>query len=227
MRRAPVAVLLAVCAAGLVATLVAGLARQTPRGFTIGVPVATPAVPLKARHPVCQRPIAVPAGGAFDRVRLVLGTFARPRGPRVELTVRAASGPVLARGAVAAGYPDITRAPSHVVALDRRIAGGSGLTVCVANRGTQTVALYGAGDAASRTSAAYEGAKPLGVDVAMSFERTPHAELGLAGRILERASLFRFAGQGTWLLALALMLGALLVPLLLAVALRSALSARE
>lgn len=227
MRRSPVALLLAVCAAGVVAVLVGGLVRQTPRGFTIGVPASIPAISLKARHVVCQRPIAIPAGGAFDRVRLVLGTFARPAGPALDVTVRSAAGRVLSRGTVAAGFPDITKAPSQVVALDDRVGAGSALQVCIANRGPRAVGLYGAGEPASRTSSAYEGAKALGVDVSMSFERAPRSELGLAGRVFDRASLFRFPGQGRWLYWAAAVVCALLVPLVLAAALCSALSARE
>lgn len=227
MRRGPVVILLAVCLAGVAAVLVGGVLRATPRGFTIGVPASYPAVSLKPRQTVCQRPIAVPPGGAFDRIRLVLGTFGRPRGPQIDVTVQGARGPVHARGRGAGGYPDITRVPDHVVALDRRVASGSGLQVCVGNRGSRTVALYGSADGASRTSAAFQGGRSLGVDVAMSFERAPRPELGLARRIIDRASLFRFAEQGAWLYWVLAALSALLVPLLLAIALRAALSARE
>lgn len=227
MCRGPVALLLGVCLAGLVAVLIGGLVRQTPRGFTIGVAAGTPAVSLKGRQTVCQRPIAVPPGGAFDRIRLVLGTFARPSGPALLVTVRDAGGAPVAHGSLASGYPDITRSPSQLVTLDRRVDGGSGLQVCVANRGDATVALYGSGDPASRTSSAYRGRTALGVDVSMSFERAPRSELGLAGRILDRASLFRFTGQGSCLYWLVAALCALVVPLLLALALRAALSAGE
>lgn len=227
MRRPMVAVLLAVCATGIVAVLAGGFVRQTPRGFTIGVPAATPAVSLKARQAVCQKPIAVPAGGAFDRIGLVLGTFERPSGPPLDVTVRSGAGRLVARGAVAGGYPDITKVPRHLVALDRRVDGGSRLEVCMANRGAGTAALYGSGEGASRTSSAFEGGKGLGVDIALTFERAPRSELGLAGRIFARASLFRFAGQGAWVYWIVAVLCALLVPLLLAVALCSALSAHE
>lgn len=165
--------------------------RQTPRAFSIGVQSAGAVVALKDGQEVCQAPIDVPAGGAFDRVRVRLGTFSRP-GPPVALTIRDASGATVARGSLAGGYPDITEQTTHALALDHRIAAGTrGLSVCLENRGTNRVGVYGNGDAAASGSTAKLDGKAANVDVELVFERAPRSYGSELSSILDRAVLFR------------------------------------
>jgi hypothetical protein len=199
---------------------VLAVARDTPLAFTLGVTDAGPLVKLGPGETACQRPISVPAGGAFDRIAFTLGTYRRP-GPPVEVTVRDAGGRVVASGHVAGGYPDITAQPRHTVAVNH-VRGGDGLSVCLTNRGERAVAIYGNADAASRTSTAYLGSRPLGVDMNLVFEQKPRSLAALMPRMLDRASLFRAPVVGAWLYVV---LGALLVlavPALLVAALRDA-----
>src|SRR4051794_39342526 len=109
MRRACVAVIGTVVASVVVLALLAGT-KRTSLAFTPGVLRAFPAVVLRAGDEVCQRPIDVPAGGAFDHVTLGVGTFFRPGSP-LRVQIRDPMGRVFARGAVPGGYPDIGQEP--------------------------------------------------------------------------------------------------------------------
>jgi hypothetical protein len=165
--------------------------RQTPRAFSIGVQSAGAVVALKDGQEVCQAPIDVPAGGAFDRVRIRVGTFSRS-GPPLALTVHDARGATVARGSLAGGYPDITEQTTHAVALDHRIAAGTrGLSVCLENRGSNRVGVYGNGDAAASGSTAKLNGKPANVDIELVFERAPRSYGAQLSSILDRAVLFR------------------------------------
>ena len=170
--------------------------RRTPLAFTLGVAVAGPVATLEHGDEVCQRPLDVPAGGEFDRVRMSLGTFHRT-GPPVRVTVRDLGGRVLSQGIVPGGYPDIGQQPEHVVSLDRRVS-AQRIAVCVDNRGRSNVAVYGNVDAAARTSTAVKAGKPLGFDLALVFERQPRSELSLVPDAFSRAALFRFSWMGAW-----------------------------
>src|SRR5690242_5107496 len=104
MRRA--STLLAVlCAVAVAAVVVTGLLQRSSLAFTLGVAPSVPAAEPVNGRAVCQSPIAVPAAGAFDRIRLEVDPRGRP-GPALEAQVRdrAAGGRVIARGTLAAGY---------------------------------------------------------------------------------------------------------------------------
>lgn len=202
--------------------LVAGaLLADTPRAFTLGVTNGLVAAELRPGQQACQAPITVPDDGGFDRVRFSLGTYKRP-GQAVDLTVLPAGGGApLARGGLPAGYPDVDRAPNHTVAVGD-VAAGERIQVCLTNRGSNKVAVYGNADAANRTSTATRDGKPLGTDLNFAFERDERTLAALAPAIADRASLFHAGWVGPWtyvLLALVVVLG---VPLLLVRALRAA-----
>lgn len=165
--------------------------RQTPHAFSTGVQSAGAVVTLKDGQEVCQTPIDVPAGGTFDRVRIRVGTFSRS-GSALALAVHDAHGATVARGALAAGYPDITEQKTHTLALDHRIAAGTrGLSVCLENRGANRVGVYGNGDAAASGSTAKLDGKPANVDIELVFERAPRSYGAQLSSILNRAILFR------------------------------------
>jgi hypothetical protein len=219
MRSARVVVL------GAVAVLVVGLVltavlTRTSLAFTLGVIRAAPAVTLGPGQQACQRPIDVPAGGAFDRVGVSVGTFQRAGSP-LALTVQDAGGRVLGRGTLASGYPDIASVPVHQVALDRTVGDGR-VAVCVRNTGERKVALYGNSDAAARSSSAYTDGRPVKVDLSLEFGRSSRTWASELPRMLDRAALFRAPWLGPWIywiLVAALLVGA---PWLLLRALRSA-----
>jgi hypothetical protein len=212
--------LVALCAAGTLLVVALALTRHTTLAFTLGVTNVAPLVKVEHGQTACQRPISVPAGGAFDRIAFTLGTFRRP-GPPIDVTVRDPGGRVLARGRLAGGYPDITAQPRQSVSVGH-IGGGDGLAVCLTNDGQHSVAIYGNADAASRTSSAYLGPRPLGVDLNLVFEREPRSLATLVPRMFDRASLFRPGMAGPWVYVLLAVLVVLLVPALLVSALRSA-----
>ena len=170
--------------------------RRTPLAFTLGVAVAGPVATLQHGDEVCQRPIDVPSGGEFDRVRMSLGTFRREGSP-LRVTVRDLGGHVLSEGVVPGGYPDIARQPEHLVRLDREV-GAQRVAVCIDNRGRRAVAVYGNVDAAARTSVAVKDGRPLGFDLALVFEREPRSKLSLIPEAFSRAALFRFTWMGAW-----------------------------
>src|SRR4051812_36415962 len=92
-------------AAAALALAVVAVAQRTSLSFTLGVARAAPVARLGPGEQACQRPIDVPAGGAFDRVALGVAGRAALR-----LTVRDARGGLLATGNVAAsGSPGRAR----------------------------------------------------------------------------------------------------------------------
>jgi hypothetical protein len=170
MRRGA-AVLAAVLAAGLVGLVVLGLTREQERVYALGVMPAQPAVELRAGDEVCQRPVAVPEGAAFDEVVVVLGTYGR-RGPALGVTVSdARSGDVLGRGRLPQGYPDVAAAPEHAIDVGRVEPSGP-LAICLENLGARRVAAYGAlGFTSTYTTARLDG-KPLPTDLTLTLRRS-------------------------------------------------------
>lgn len=218
MRRAALIAfaVLALAGAGLVA--VAGASRERTLAFTLGAPSSMPAVVLQPRDVACQGPIAVAA--AFDGVELQPGTFRAP-GSQLALVVRRLpGGEPIARGRLAAGYPDVKRETIHVGAVP---AGGY-VDVCVTNAGARRTALYGSGDAAARTSTATLDGKPAGADIDLVFRTRPRSTLALVPQMLQRMALFRGGWVGPWLYWLLLAAVLLGVPALLARALAGALA---
>ena len=218
-------VVLAAVVAGVVALALIAVSQSTPLAFTLGVVRAQPVVALSHGQSACQRPIDVPAGGAFDRVVLSVGTFHRPGSP-LQVSVRDERGRVVGRGLLPGGYPDIGRAPVHHVRLNRSVD-AERIAVCVRNQGAQRVAIYGNADAAARSSTAFKDARPIHVDLSLEFDRGSRSIASEVPRMLDRAALFRAPWLGAWaywILAVALVVGA---PWLLLRALRSAAGGAE
>jgi hypothetical protein len=189
-------VALGVVVVGVLGLALTAVLRETPRAFTLGVPASAPVAPLSPRQTVCQRPIDVAAGAAFDAVDARVGTYGRA-GSRLLVTVRDMSGRVIARGRVGGGYPDIARQPVHRVRLDHSVSEPR-ISVCVWNAGPRRVALYGNNDLAARSSSAFRDGRPLRADITLDFERTPRSLAALVPRMLDRAALFRFPWLGAW-----------------------------
>jgi hypothetical protein len=218
MRR-PVVVLIAVCAAAVLALALTGLTTRERRAFTLGVASAGPVLTLQPGQEVCQVPIAIPDHDAgFDRVAFVLGTRSLP----VDVTVAALTGAVVGRGRLQAGHAG----GAQSVAVGR-VTTTKPLRVCLRDAGTGRLVFYGNGDAASRTSTAAIDGKPVHTDISLVFERAePRSALSLVPAFFARVSLWRATWVGAWTYWL---LGAVVlfaVPALLAFTLRSALRER-
>jgi len=212
MRRAsPPALLLTLVVAGLVALLVVSLQPRRQTVLSLGVQPLLVAVEIPAGGRACQRGLVAPE--SFDAVRLSIGTFFGPGQP-LSVEIVGPGGTVRARGRLAGGYPDIGRAPSTRVLLAAPAPPGP-LDVCVANRGSRRLALFGNGAAASPTFAERRGRR-LPADASIVLERRASASwLSLAPDMARRAALFRPGWVGTWtywlLAALVLLAGPLLL----------------
>jgi|SRR5829696_1045461 len=208
---------------------VAALAGERPQAFTLGVARST-AVELPPGETVCQTPVTVPEDGAFEGVTLAVGTEGRP-GPALDLVVREVEpdqpnsrrGAVLGRSSLAAGYPDVDRAPEQTLWL-RRVRDDSSVAICFANGGGRRAFIYGDADAAARSSTAYLADAPTGADLALDFERRePRTLASLIPAMIDRAALFRAHWIGAWtywVLAALVLIG---VPALLVAAMRATL----
>lgn len=220
MRR-PAAIAAALCGAAVLAVLAVAALQRNSLAFTLGVYPGLVAVVLDPGQSACQTPVVVPDRSAFDGVEVQLGTFGRP-GPAMAVDVRdAATQRVVARGTLPAGYPDVARQRTHVVRVGQ-VAAGRRVAVCLTNRGARKVAIYGNGDAASRTSTALHDGRPTGVDLALVFHRSPRSVLAVLGDAAARASLFKFGWMGAWTFWLLGLLVLLAVPALLVRAVRDA-----
>jgi hypothetical protein len=225
--RSAVALLVGLCAAGLVAVLALGAGSEHRQAFTLGVGSAAPVVQLKQGDQACQAPIVIPDGAAdFDSVVVALGTFHRP-GPELALTIEpAGGGSSIARGRLAPGYPDIVQTPTHAIPVGH-VDTRRPFQVCLRNAGSERVAIYGSADAASRTSTATFNGKPVSLDLNVSFDRAePRSALSLLPTMFDRAALWRASWVGGWLYILLALLVAAGVPALVAVALRDATRGR-
>jgi hypothetical protein len=212
---------LATVAAGALLFLVLSLVRGTALTYTLGVPSNGVAVKLAPRKEFCQEPIVAESDRSFDRVTVVLGTYDRP-GPALAVAIRdPKTRAVLAHATVPAGYPDITRRPSTIIALDHAIHPAT-LAVCFRNAGAHSVAFYGAGDAATPSTATL-GGKGLGADVALSFSDRHHSWASTLGATFGRASLFRTPRIPGWLYLVGLVLLTAVAAATLTVAVSAAL----
>lgn len=190
MSRRALTAFAAVFAAGLAALVITAQLERKSEAFTLGVLPSAGIERLVQGDELCQRPIDVI--DSFDRVKLQLGTFARPGSPFV-LEVRAGdAGRGSVRARVAGGYRDNM---VHTVTLPRAVPEGSSVAVCVRNAGSRPIAPYGNSGASNPTSAAYENGRPLDSDMTLVFLREePATVLSLVPSIVERASLF----HGDW-----------------------------
>jgi hypothetical protein len=206
------------CAVAVLAVAAVALAQRSSEAFTLGVRSALPAAELKPGMEACQTPIAVPPGGAFDRVVLRLGTYGRP-GPAVSVEVRdAASRRLLSQGRLAPGYADVSDQRVHV----DEVPAGSTIAVCVTDRGQGRVAVYGNADAASRTSSSTIDGKPAGTDLSLDFRRSPRSVASIVPDMFSRAALFKGGWTAAWTFWLLGLLVVAAVPVLLVRAVRSA-----
>src|SRR4051812_22432027 len=158
--------LLGVVAAGLIVLVIVQLSQSTQLAFTVGAAPQAPLAKLQPGQTVCQRSINVPPHSGFDRIALQVGTNHHP-GPQLDVVVRRHDGGRLAGGTLAAGYPDVPLHGGYRVIEMGAVADRQPIDVCVTNRGSRSVALYGSGALANRNSDATLDGKPIQYDVTM------------------------------------------------------------
>jgi hypothetical protein len=216
--RAPL-LLLGLCAAGAVALVLAAGADERRLAFALNVRPERPVAVAAPGQEACQR--GIESSAPFQSVGLLLGTYARP-GPPLDVTARRTGArTVLASGRLPAGAAD-NRGAS--VRLDREVPEGGFVDVCARNAGERRVAFYG-GPTIESPGHAFVDGRPATGDMQIVFHRgEPATALSLVPDMFERAALFRPPGVGAWTFWVLLAGVAVAVPLLLAWALRAALS---
>jgi len=221
MRKASLGLLVAV-AAGLVALVVVGLTQRSSLVYTLGVVPQGPVAKLAGGDRACQGPIDLPRGASVERIG-IYPAAARGEQPPLRITVRpAAGGRDLAAGTLAPGYGDGSPPPLRRAAIGR-LRSAPPVTVCVTNRGSTPVALWGTGGIATASSTLSIDDKPINLDIGVTFERAGRRSLiAWLPDVAERASVFHPAWMSPALWAMIGVLVVLGAPALLLVAVRQA-----
>ena len=216
MRRRPELVLWASLALAVVVLVVVGLATVRDDAFTLGVTPGVVAAVLYPGDRACQELIDVPED--FSEVELQLGTFRRAGAP-LEISVhdRAGAGPVLGRGRLPGGYPDVSR---QRVAVGE-VAAGQRVAVCAESVGGPKVAIYGNAGAAAPDSPLRLRGRRVNRDLTLVFyEADGRSLIAEVPAMFDRASLFRSGWIGPWTYWLLALAAVTLVPFALGRALR-------
>lgn len=179
-----------VVAVGLAGLLALGLTRTSDLAYSAGAIPGAPEMRLKHGQRGCQGPYRLPSDSSFDRIAFALGTDGRTGGPVRVLVREVYSRRVIASGRLPGGYPDVTRAPEHVVRV-RPVSETAPLDICLVNEGRVPVAVYGQADIASPTTTATLDGRPAGVDLGFELRTEPRSLVSLLPRMAERAARFR------------------------------------
>jgi hypothetical protein len=221
--RSGVVAFLAVLLVGLAALLVTGLARGSSLVYTLGVAPQGPVAKLEPGGRACQGAVNLPGDARFERIGLYPRAPGGP-GPRLDVVIRPADGgAALARGEVPAGYRNGTPPALRYADLGEQRR-PEPFTVCVTNRGSQAVELWGTGSLASPSTSSVLDGKPGDFDLGVTFaEGDERSLLALLPEAAERASVFHPAFASPLLYAVLAALVLLGGPGLLVVALRRCL----
>ncbi len=149
-------------------------------------------VPVAPGEAACTRPFVIDGGHAQATFRIL--TYANP-GPAVRVRITGRGYRSTAR--VAGGYADNL---AHTVPMARP-RGQTAAEACFRNAGTRPLALYAAGDSRSNTrSDSRVGERPVANDITLAFyESAPRSLRDRLPRTVERATRFRPAVVGPWL----------------------------
>jgi hypothetical protein len=185
-----------VVAAGVIVAAALALTRESRLVYTLGVGPAAPVAVLRGGQEACQKPVDPPPQ-RFDRVVVSLGTFGRP-GPPVDVLLRPdAPGAKTIRGRLRGGYRDFRVTPEHAIAVSATLHAPA--EICLRNRGTGRLAVFGAPGLAHRTSSATVAGKPIGSDVAIRLETAqPRSLLSRMPDAFRHAALFKPSWVGPW-----------------------------
>lgn len=180
---------LVVFALGLVALAAVGLTQNSSRVYTLGVKPALPAATVKPGDRVCQGPVRLPSGVAFERVGFIPATFGEP-GPELRVDVLDGSRR-LGSGTLVAGYHDVTPSLTEQLVSVGRIESPAPLTLCVTNEGEAPVAPMGQVGVASPSTSGTLNGKPIPTDVTFDLHGPDRSLLAHLPKIADRASVFR------------------------------------
>jgi hypothetical protein len=185
-----------VVAAGVILAAALALTRESRLVYTLGAGPGAPVAVLRGGQQACQKPVDPPPE-RFDRVVVSLGTFGRP-GPPVDVLLRPyAPGAKTIRGRLRGGYPDVGVTREHAIAVTATLRGPA--EICLRNRGTRRVAVFGAPGLAHRTSSATVAGKPIGGDLAIRLESArPRSLLSRLPDVFRHAALFKPSWVGPW-----------------------------
>lgn len=211
MRSRGAAAFAASAAIGILGVALVAGSDERDLAFTLGVAPSTEAARLVPDAVACQKPIDV--SEPFTGVRFRLGPARRPT-PPLELTVqRLPARATVARGTLVGAQRGLSE---QSIAIDRTVAAGQRVAVCLRNTGTRPVALLGNAELAARTSYAEVDGERKATDLALVFTRDSRSALAQIPEMFERAALFRPAWVGAWTFWLLAALVLLAVPALLA-----------
>src|SRR4051795_7510357 len=187
MRRAIVLAGVLTLLAGVVVWWVPYLTRDRDYVATVvqPLPIAGPAlVPVGGGQRACFGPVTMTSDSG--QARFSVGTYFRPAGPPMELTITGRGYAV--RRAIPAGFPDNATFRIDVPRPRRDLS----VNVCIANRGARKVALHASSDRTIAPFVTRVGGKRQGANPAFAFyEGRPVTLLDKLPRIVERITLFR------------------------------------
>jgi hypothetical protein len=190
-----------------------GLLVKTAAGddrvaYSLGVQPLGVVTEIDPAKRLCQEPIDLPVGAAAVAFSVNTDTGA---GEPLDVTVRAVSGRVLGRGAIAAGHFEGT---PETARLDRVAGPADGAAVCIANQGDQPVAVFGSENVQFSHTTVDGAENPVDLDLRFLYDE-PRPFLGQIPDAFERAALFRPGWFGAWVYWVLLAVLAIGAPLLL------------
>jgi hypothetical protein len=202
-----------VLAVGLVAVVALAFTQRSSLVYSLGVNPSLQAAQLDRGKPVCQGPIRVPHGQAFDRVGFLLTA---PSGkPPVRVEVReSATGRVLGRGRLESYENFIPGHPRENVVEVGRIQTTAAVDLCLISEGDPAIVAIGQPGIASPTTSATIGGKRIPADLAFTLRTHERSLAALLPDIAKRAAVFRagWVTPGVYLvLALLVLVGAPIV----------------
>jgi hypothetical protein len=188
---------------GLIGLGVAGTVPKQSTAFSLDVPPTAPIVKLSPSGYACQGPIDAAAG--FGSIAADLSSTVNPSptvapGPPIRLQVSSPSGAVIASAEVPGGY----RQEGTVnFVLDRSVAAGRRIDVCLRTSGPGTAGVWGAvpgpGLAYSHVGSLRPGNVPGNAAIALLFiHRHRRSLLASLPAAFGRAALFRPGWVGSW-----------------------------
>ena len=221
--RSGVVAFLAVLALGLLALLATGLTRASALVYTLGVAPQGPVGMLEPGSRACQGAINLPGDARFERIGLYPRTPGGPGSP-LEVSIRPADGgAALARGELPGGYRGDEPPRLRYADLGRQRR-PEPFTVCVTNRGSRDVELWGTAALASPSTSSVLDGKPGDFDLGVTFaDREERSLLARLPEAAEHASVFHPGWTSPWAYAVLAALVLLGGPALLLVALRRGL----
>lgn len=217
MRDRPELVLAAMVGIAVVVLGAFALLDRRDEAFTLGVTPGGVAAELRSGDRACQERINVSED--FTAVEFQVGTFRREGAP-IEVTIRErnARGRRLAGGSLRGGYPDVSRQRVDVGPIDaeRQVA------VCFEAAGKRKIALYGNAAVAAPLSPLRVNGREANADLMLVFHQSDERSLlAEAPDMFRRAALFKAGWAGAWTFWLLAVAVVAVVPVLLALGLRS------